>query len=1205
MGIVIGVVVGLVMGLALDSMGWASTLAVIGGGIGAWIQKQRSGAADSQPRAPAEQTDPIGELRQQVDELRRRVSALETRLSPGSVLSEARPPDVAPLPPAAAAAAITDTLRAATPPSPTESAGGSFSGDTLTDAAPPPVATPETIAADTPPLGDARPAPLAPVATAATATTQHEADEASWPEQLFVKAKQWFFRGNPIVKVGLLILFLGLAFLLRYATEHAVIPLEWRYAAVAATGVGLLHLGWRWRTRADAYGLLLQGGGLGVLYLTTLAGIKLHPLIPPAFGFGIFVALALGTVALAVLQDAVSLAVAAVLGGFAAPVLASTGSEHHLAFFLYLMLLNGGIVAIAWFKAWRVLNLLGFGCTAFLATTWGARYYTPELFAVAEPFLLLFFGGYVLVGFLFARRSWTDAPTTGTDAVHPGPVAALQRTPMVDASLVFGVPLVTFAQQYLLVRHFEYGPAYSALGFGLAYIALAWLLVRTTGKRYALLDETMIALGVVFASLSIPLGLETTWTSMAWAIEGAGLYWVGTRQRRPHVRVFALLLLLGALATFLGDVHVGSGAPVLVGSWLDAAVLALAVAAFVGQIHRAPPSALSQSEIDLSAWLLGAACLLAAAVPFLLWSMAPATSALALWSALLVAASARLMQPLLVRWGVIQLLWAGMLALYGLGTPWWQNSLSNATALVAAAALSVGLLWSYASAASTTTADRVKRGGAQLTTAVGAVFLAAVPLLVLPTGIGAALSALTSMLGIAWWQRRQPRAVWAAVAWTAGLIGIACLGVPEMKAVIEPDAAPAPNTPFWAVAAASAVAAAFVHRRRNGAQADELGWGLLGWALVWWGWCWWSWADAVATPPQATAWMIGVIALTAGACHWLGRRAIWPQLGRATLAYVPALTVLEIGMAIVGMPHPLAGWAALAWPAAWALHLVLLRGGTGPGAQLTGLAGMPHWLGVWLLAGVLSAELQWWLALWAGNNSSWALLGWLLPLVGCVWAVSSERVANLWPVRDCPGAYRGVAAAALVAVSLLNVAYGLSLGEAAAPLPYLPLVNPLELGQLAALGVAVLWWRAAASRGALARWTPWAAAVWSALAFAWLTSSVLRACHAWGGVPWTGDDLFGSALAQTSLSVTWSALAILLMWTAHRHRLRRLWIVGAALLGVVIVKLFVLELAAHGSLARIVSFIVVGLLLLLIGYVAPLPPRRSAESPQPDTGARA
>jgi uncharacterized membrane protein len=70
------------------------------------------------------------------------------------------------------------------------------------------------------------------------------------------------------------------------------------------------------------------------------------------------------------------------------------------------------------------------------------------------------------------------------------------------------------------------------------------------------------------------------------------------------------------------------------------------------------------------------------------------------------------------------------------------------------------------------------------------------------------------------------------------------------------------------------------------------------------------------------------------------------------------------------------------------------------------------------------------------------------------------------------------------------------------------------------------------------------------------------------------------------------------MVTATRWGRRALWVTGAGLLGFVVLKLFIVDLARTGTVARIVSFIVVGVLLLLIGYFTPVPPRtQKTESP--------
>src|SRR5690606_2230706 len=135
-----------------------------------------------------------------------------------------------------------------------------------------------------------------------------------------------------------------------------VVPIELRYAGVAAAAVALLGLGWWLRKRRNGYALILQGTGIAVLYLTIFAAMRLHPLLGSTEALALLVLVTCCSAILAVTQNALGLAAAAALGGFAAPILTSTGSGNHVALFSYFILLNSGIFAIAWFKAWRLLN---------------------------------------------------------------------------------------------------------------------------------------------------------------------------------------------------------------------------------------------------------------------------------------------------------------------------------------------------------------------------------------------------------------------------------------------------------------------------------------------------------------------------------------------------------------------------------------------------------------------------------------------------------------------------------------------------------------------------------------------------------------------------------------------------------------------------------------------------------------------------------
>jgi uncharacterized membrane protein len=155
--------------------------------------------------------------------------------------------------------------------------------------------------------------------------------------------KNYFTQGNLAVRIGAIILFFGVAFLLKYAAEQGVFAIEYRLAATALTGVGLLVLGWRLRLRSDHYGLIIQAIAIGVLYLTVFASYRLYDLLPALLAFPLLIGISAIACFLAVLQDAKAIAIYGIAGGFIAPILASTGNGNHIGLFSYYTVLNLGV----------------------------------------------------------------------------------------------------------------------------------------------------------------------------------------------------------------------------------------------------------------------------------------------------------------------------------------------------------------------------------------------------------------------------------------------------------------------------------------------------------------------------------------------------------------------------------------------------------------------------------------------------------------------------------------------------------------------------------------------------------------------------------------------------------------------------------------------------------------------------------------------
>ena len=744
--------------------------------------------------------------------------------------------------------------------------------------------------------------------------------------------RRWFTEGNVPVKVGMLILFAGVAALLRYASDQGWLrlPIELRLAGVALAAIGALAFGWRERLRRRSFGLTLQGGANGVLLLTVFAAFRLYGLLPAGAAFALLLVLVAGAGVLAVLQDALALAVLGLLAGFVAPILLSTGAGNHVVLFSYYALLNLAILAVAWVRPWRVLNLLGFFFTFAIGTAWGVLRYDPAQFASTEPFLVFHFLLYLAIPILFALRS------------------APMRAGAIDGTLVFGMPLIAFALQAGLLDGERLPLALSALALAVTYLVLAWALLR----RVRLLGESFAVLAVGFATLAVPLAFSARVSGCVFALEGAALIWLGLRQGRRLPQISGLLLQLAAAG-------------------------AMSIA-FIG--------------FDASA-------------------------------------------------------------------PIFANARFIAAALIAGAAMTSA--WLYL---------RAQRH--------------------------AALSGVLYAWGLLWW-----------------------LGA----LLAEIDRAVPPELEAAATLAAIALT---------------------------------TWLAAEAQ----RHWRRAALAWTAAAGLWAG---------------------LPLAIAIATHGQPLAGWplaAHVAYAIAGARSLVCLRESSALAPAHLG------WLWTWTVVFALALDA---VAQSLGLGDGWRLAATSVPLIAM--HALALRAPNLlaWPVAERVADHRRVLLGSQAVVLAMAFVGGLFSAGGSQPLPFVPLLNPLELSAIGTLVVTALWLRSEHA-GTFARQRP---LLLAAGAFAFVTAATLRAAHHLAGAPWDIEGVLSSSVSQTSLAVVWSVLGVAGWVIGSRRGQRGLWLAGAALMAIVLLKLLLIDRQHLGNLFGIASFIAYGLLCTLIGYLAPAPPR--------------
>jgi uncharacterized membrane protein len=488
----------------------------------------------------------------------------------------------------------------------------------------------------------------------APALAAREVADLETPEQ---RLRRWLLGDNPVARVGVLVLLIGVVLVLRLAAEHHLFPLEARLACVALGGAGLVVFGYRERQERVTFARLLQGAGIAAMYLVVFFAYRTFDLLPSSLTFGLLVSLVFASGVLAIAQDALALLFVGTLGGFAAPILASSGSGNHVALFSYYLVLNALVLAVAWFKDWRLLTLTGFVATFGIATYWGVLRYTPELFASTEPFLIAFYAIYVAINIVTALRR----PATLRGGL--------------SSSLTFGLPLVTITLQTALAGERNWLVALTALVMAVLYYVLARLLRTRDAQALRTLVDGYAALAIGLATLSVPFALDSrAMVSATWVLEAAGLFWVGVRSRRLLLRLASIALLAaGVIAAAADGVWSrldATSLPVLNPSSL-CALLVLAAALFIATQARRADDALHGLERGALQLLVLPAVALAALA---LWLEVDASTAAAagrahvwlalasLWAGALAAFGARVRLPV-ARWTALTSLLAAALLL--------------------------------------------------------------------------------------------------------------------------------------------------------------------------------------------------------------------------------------------------------------------------------------------------------------------------------------------------------------------------------------------------------------------------------------------------------------------------------------------------------------------------------------------------------------
>ncbi len=245
------------------------------------------------------------------------------------------------------------------------------------------------------------------------------------------------------------------------------------------------------------------------------------------------------TIVLALNQDAELLASFALAGGFATPVLLSTGQNHEVVLFSYVALLDIAILAMAIFKPWRRLLWGSFAGTVILYVGWYSDYYTKDQRALTICFATLFAAIFAAIPL---------ASPYEKSSRFNGPSVTLTLIPLLNAAGFFLVLYAMYEDEKVTLTW-----------FALALAAVYLLVAASFKQRFSKQDTTFIrllhvAIAIAFITIAIPLKLNGQWITISWLVESAVLLWVSVRTQTSFLRYLASAALsLGILRLLFFD----------------------------------------------------------------------------------------------------------------------------------------------------------------------------------------------------------------------------------------------------------------------------------------------------------------------------------------------------------------------------------------------------------------------------------------------------------------------------------------------------------------------------------------------------------------------------------------------------------------------------------------------------------------------------
>lgn len=334
-----------------------------------------------------------------------------------------------------------------------------------------------------------------------------------------------FIGENLISKLGILILVLGISYFVKYSIDRGWVPVEARVAIGVLCGALVLVIGHKLRQKYAAFSSVFVAGAIAIFYFTIAIAFHDYHLISQTTAFLIMVVITAFAALISYSYDRQELAILTLIGGFAVPFMVSTGEGNYVVLFSYILILNIGILALAYYKKWNLVNTMSFVFTLLLYGGWLYK----EMY-VAKPHYL----GALLFGFAFytvfiIMNIINNIRTKGV-------FSNTQLSLLTANTFLFYIAGMSILTNF----HPDFKGLFTTF-LGFLNLVYAWFLYKKFGldKKAVYL---LIGLTLTFVTLAIPIQFRGHYITLFWAAEAVVLMWLAQKSKITSYRFASVIV---------------------------------------------------------------------------------------------------------------------------------------------------------------------------------------------------------------------------------------------------------------------------------------------------------------------------------------------------------------------------------------------------------------------------------------------------------------------------------------------------------------------------------------------------------------------------------------------------------------------------------------------------------------------------------------